>query len=70
MDASADVKAALAVLGLGVVPVSREDLARRIAACHPASRPWSALHTAAYRKLWEALEPAESAEPAVPPMAA
>ncbi|MEX1317233.1 MAG: hypothetical protein AB1Z22_08925 [Synechococcaceae cyanobacterium] len=56
MVASADVKAALAVLGLGAVPRSREDLARRVAACHPASRPWSALHTAAYRKLWEALE--------------
>ena len=59
MAASADLKAALAVLGLGNVPRNREDLARRVAACHPASRPWSALHTAAYRHLWEALEAAD-----------
>jgi hypothetical protein len=63
MDAAADVKAALAVLGLGVVPASRDDLARRVAARHPASRPWSALHTAAYRKLWEALERPDSGSP-------
>ncbi|TVS01543.1 MAG: hypothetical protein EA413_13910 [Cyanobium sp. PLM2.Bin73] len=67
MGASADVKSALAVLGLGAVPRSRADLARRVAARHPASRPWSTLHTAAYRKLWEALEPADTS---VPPMAA
>ena len=66
MGASADVKTALVVLGLGAVPRSRDDLARRVAARHPASRPWSALHTAAYRKLWEALEPADTA---IPPMA-
>lgn len=67
MGASADVKAALAVLGLRSLPRSRADLARRVAAHHPASRAWSALHTAAYRKLWEALEPADAA---CPPMAA
>ncbi len=58
MAASADLKAALAVLGLGAFPRSRQDLARRVARHHPASHPWSALHTAAYRKLWESLEPA------------
>ncbi|MEO1004187.1 MAG: hypothetical protein AAFX65_13905 [Cyanobacteria bacterium J06638_7] len=59
MAASADVKAALAVLGLGVLPRNRDDLARRVAARHPASQPWSALHTAAYRKLWQSLGSAD-----------
>ena len=48
--------AALAVLGLNTMPRSRRDLARLVARCHPASQPWSAEQTAAYRQLWEELE--------------
>lgn len=47
---------ALAALGLGTTPRSRQDLARRVAARHPASQPWSAVQTADYRRVWEELE--------------
>jgi hypothetical protein len=67
MAVSPDLKAALAVLGLGTMPRSRRQLSRWVAGHNPASRPWSALHTAAYRKLWEALEP--SGDVALPPAA-
>jgi hypothetical protein len=50
-----DIDAALAVLALTSLSRSRPELARRVAACHPASRPWGARQTAAYRILWRAL---------------
>lgn len=64
MALSPDIKAALGVLNLGAIPSSRTELARWVAARHPASQAWGALHTAAYRRLWDALDPEE--EPALP----
>jgi hypothetical protein len=55
MATSADLQEALAVLGLRTTPRSREDLSRCVAARHPASRPWNAVQTAAYRQVWESL---------------
>ncbi len=56
MGSSTDFTEALAALGLRTTPRSRQDLARRVAALHPASQPWSAVQTAAYRLVWEELE--------------
>ncbi len=56
MGSSTDFREALAALGLRTTPRSRQDLARRVARCHPASQPWSAVQTAAYRRVWEELE--------------
>lgn len=56
MALSPDLKAALGVLKLGAMPGSRSELARWVAARHPASQAWGALHTAAYRRLWDALD--------------
>lgn len=56
METSADLHEALAVLGLRTTPRTREDLARLVAARHPASQPWNAVQTAAYRRVWEELE--------------
>jgi hypothetical protein len=56
MGPSTDFPEALAALGLRTTPRSRQDLARRVAARHPASQPWSAVQTAAYRRVWEELE--------------
>lgn len=56
MGPSTDFTEALAVLGLRTTPGSRQELARRVAARHPASRPWSTVQTAAYRRVWEELE--------------
>jgi hypothetical protein len=50
----------ISLLGLPGLPRSRRELARAIAHGHPASRPWSRLHTAAYRRLWEALDEDET----------
>ncbi|MEA5414322.1 hypothetical protein [Synechococcus sp. BA-132 BA5] len=52
----------MTVLGLRTTPRSRQDLARRVAARHPASRPWSTVQTAAYRRVWEELESACEAD--------
>jgi len=51
-----DVAAALALLGLRELPPNRQQLARLVAARHPASRPWNAAQTAAYRILWRDLK--------------
>jgi hypothetical protein len=67
MKTSADLPEALAALGLRTTPRTREDLARLVAARHPASQPWSAVHTAAYRRVWEELESGYEADA---PMAA
>lgn len=56
MGPSTDFTEALAALGLRTTPRSRQDLARRVVARHPASQPWSAVQTAAYRRVWEELE--------------
>lgn len=56
MGPSTDFTEALAVLGLRTTPRSRQELARRVAARHPASQPWSTVQTAAYRRVWEELE--------------
>ena len=56
MGSSTEHRAALAALGLNTKPRSRQDLARLVARCHPASQPWSAVQTAAYRRVWEELE--------------
>ncbi|MEB3322420.1 MAG: hypothetical protein VKI81_06315 [Synechococcaceae cyanobacterium] len=50
-----DLSHAISLLGLPGLPASRRELARAIAHGHPASRPWTRRHTAAYRCLWEAL---------------
>jgi hypothetical protein len=57
-----DVPAALALLGLRDLPGNRQQLARLVAARHPASRPWKAAHSAAYRVLWRALKEEDSAD--------
>ncbi|CAK6701047.1 hypothetical protein BBFGKLBO_03005 [Synechococcus sp. CBW1107] len=56
MGSSTEFHEALAALGLRTTPRSRQDLARWVAARHPASQPWSAVQTAAYRRVWEELE--------------
>lgn len=56
MGPSTNLLEALTILGLRTPPRSRRDLARRVAARHPASQPWSAVQTAAYRRVWEELE--------------
>ncbi|CAK6692200.1 hypothetical protein ICNINCKA_01165 [Synechococcus sp. CBW1107] len=56
MGPSTESWSALAVLGLNTKPSSRQDLARLVARFHPASQPWSAVQTAAYRRVWEELE--------------
>ncbi|WP_322782198.1 hypothetical protein [Synechococcus sp. CBW1107] len=38
------------------MPRSRRDRARLVAHYNPASDPWSAMQTAAYRQVWEELE--------------
>ncbi|CAK6689023.1 hypothetical protein BBFGKLBO_00532 [Synechococcus sp. CBW1107] len=50
------VLATLAVLSLNAMPRSRRDRARLVAHYNPASDPWSAMQTAAYRQVWEELE--------------
>jgi hypothetical protein len=62
MGTSTDFPEALAALGLRTTPRSRQDLARRVAARHPASQPWNAVQTAAYRRVWEELESACEAD--------
>jgi hypothetical protein len=62
MGASTDFPEALAALGLRTTPRNRQDLARRVAARHPASQPWNAVQTAAYRRVWEELESACEAD--------
>jgi hypothetical protein len=62
MAPSADIQEALAILGLRSTPRSREDLSRCVAARHPASRPWSAVQTAAYRLVWESLARADETD--------
>jgi len=57
MDPSADLTNALQLLGLPCIPCNSEELARSIAAHHPASKAWSSAQSAAYRTIWEALDP-------------
>jgi arginine/ornithine N-succinyltransferase beta subunit len=57
-DPSADVSNALQLLGLTSLPLTSQELARRVAARHPASKAWTAHQSAAYRTVWEALDPA------------
>jgi len=58
MDPTVDLTNALQVLGLASIPSTNEELARSVAAHHPASRAWSSAQSAAYRTVWEALDPA------------
>jgi hypothetical protein len=58
MDPSSDLTNALQVLGLTCIPRTSKDLARSVAARHPASKAWSSQQSAAYRTVWQALEPA------------
>jgi hypothetical protein len=58
MDPSAEVSNALELLGLTSLPFTSHELARRVAARHPASKAWTADQSAAYRTVWEALDPA------------
>ncbi|WP_225867512.1 hypothetical protein [Cyanobium sp. NIES-981] len=53
-----DLTQALQLLGLTSLPPTSEELARLVAARHPASKAWSAEQSAAYRRIWEALDPA------------
>ena len=61
MDPSADLSHALQLLGLTCLPRTSEELARSVAAQHPASMAWSSQQSAAYRTIWEALDPAGGA---------
>jgi hypothetical protein len=56
METTLDLPAAMGILDLVSLPRNRQELARRVAARHPASSPWSGKQTAAYRAVWEALD--------------
>lgn len=62
VDTPSELSSALAALGLRRLPFSRSELARLVAARHPASRPWNRAQTTAYRLLWESLEPDDRQE--------
>lgn len=61
MDPSADLTHAMQLLGLTSLPQTSEELASSVAAKHPASKAWSSEQSAAYRTVWEALDPAGGA---------
>ena len=61
MDPGADLSQALQLLGLTCIPRTSQELSRSVAALHPASRAWSSQQSAAYRLIWEALDPEHGA---------
>lgn len=63
MELTLDLPRAMRILGLTTLPRNRQELARRIAANHPASNPWNRVQTLAYRTVWESLQPACQDEP-------